>query len=206
MEQTMASAALQEWRDAEDTDTLDTYALGGLHFTGQVDTDDVQAFTDLTTGAGRWFFFEDGSVLHRLPQGGCEVLTSHASDGVHDATFQNGAWHVTGTVYTAVDLVDEDGHIAASLTLKALHDYTEGTTDVYYQHPLTGDWCEHLGQAFNGWSEQDPKDQRAWDILAAVLSDFDESTAVADAIESETRTVYLDYRVYDALYPADDEQ
>jgi hypothetical protein len=66
--------------------------------------------------------------------------------------------------------------------------------DVYYQHPMTGQWQENIDSIFTGWSEQSPKENEKWHkLVEAHLNDSEFITRVGDQVEKEGDTATIKY-------------
>lgn len=48
-----------------------------------------------------------------------------------------------------------------------------GNENIYFQHPLTGQWHENIEQIFFGWSEKSEKENLQWMELAEAIKKDD---------------------------------
>ncbi len=59
-----------------------------------------------------------------------------------------------------------------------------GNENIYFQHPLSGLWCENLDQIFSGWCEQSEKENERWiEFTEAIKKDDMLSQKIYDEIE-----------------------
>ena len=70
-----------------------------------------------------------------------------------------------------------------SLSVKLLIDEF-GSVNIYFQHPLSGEWCENIDQILSGWSEETKKDNQDWmKLIEAIKKDDMLPQKIYDDIE-----------------------
>jgi len=60
-----------------------------------------------------------------------------------------------------------------SFSLQVRGDFSEDGQDIYFRHPITGDWEQSVNQCFEGWSEQDSESNEQWQKLRQAIQKED---------------------------------
>lgn len=73
---------------------------------------------------------------------------------------------------------------SVKLSVKGIFD---GDSDIlYFQHPLTGQWCESPEQTLQGWSEQD-------DSINALIQEINDDDMLAQKVCDGIEVITYDY-------------